>query len=98
MRWCFRRPHNPWQPKELKMAIWSLAMEHKHKTFHLELSELRTKVSAMGELVVEQLERALVCLKEHNVGDARTITERDVNVNRMDIDVEEMCLQLLALH
>jgi phosphate uptake regulator len=38
-------------------------MEHKHKTFHLELAELRTKVSEMGELVIEQLERALVCLK-----------------------------------
>jgi phosphate transport system protein len=73
-------------------------MEHKHKTFHLELAELRTKVSEMGELVIEQLERVLVCLKEHNVTDARTITERDTNVNRMDIDVEEMCLQFLALH
>jgi phosphate transport system protein len=52
----------------------------------------------MGELVIEQLERALVCLKEHNVSDARTITERDINVNRMDIDVEEICLQVLALH
>src|SRR5215469_2100794 len=73
-------------------------MEHKHKTFHLELSELRTKVTGMGELVIEQLERALVCLKDHNVSDARTITERDVNVNRMDIEVEEICLQFLALH
>jgi phosphate transport system protein len=73
-------------------------MEHKHKTFHLELAELRTKVSEMGELVIEQLERVLVCLKEHNVTDARAITERDTNVNRMGIDVEEMCLQFLALH
>lgn len=73
-------------------------MEHKHKTFQLELAELRTKVSEMGELVIEQLERALVCLKEHNVSDARTFTEQDINVNRMDVDVEEICLQFLALH
>jgi phosphate transport system protein len=73
-------------------------MEHKHKTFHLELSELRTMVGRMGELVIDQLERALVCLKEHNVRDARIVTERDINVNRMDIDLEEMCLQFLALH
>jgi phosphate transport system protein len=96
MRWRFQKPHK--QRNELKLAIWSLAMEHKHKTFHLELAELRTKVSEMGELVIEQLERALVCLKEHSVSDARTITERDINVNRMDIDVEETCLQFLALH
>ena len=73
-------------------------MEHRHKTFQLELAELRTKVSEMGELVIEQLERALVCLKEHNVSDARIITEQDINVNRMDVDVEEICLQFLALH
>jgi phosphate transport system protein len=52
----------------------------------------------MGELVIEQLERALVCLKEHNLSDARTIAERDIDVNRMDVDVEEICLQFLALH
>ncbi|MBV8134455.1 MAG: phosphate signaling complex protein PhoU [Deltaproteobacteria bacterium] len=73
-------------------------MEHKHRTFQLELSELRTRVSRMGELVIEQLEQALVCLTEHNIGDARTIIERDINLNRIDIDVEEMCLQFLALH
>ena len=73
-------------------------MEHRHKTFQLELSELRTKVNRMGDLVIEQLQRALVCLKEHDVGDARIIIERDINVNRMDIDVEETCLQFLALH
>ena len=73
-------------------------MEHKHRAFQLELSELRTKVSRMGELVIEQLERALLCLKERNIGDARTIIERDINLNRIDIEVEEMCLQFLALH
>ena len=45
-------------------------MEHKHKTFHLELSELRTRVTGLGELVIEQFERALVCLKDHKVSDA----------------------------
>ena len=73
-------------------------MEHKHRAFQLELAELRTKVSRMGELVIEQVERALVCLKERDIGDARAIIERDINVTRMDIDVEEMCLQFLALH
>jgi phosphate uptake regulator len=62
------------------------------KTSHLELSELRAKLSRMGELVIDKLERALGCLKEHNVRDARVVTERDINVNRMDIDLEEMCV------
>jgi phosphate uptake regulator len=42
-------------------------MEHTHKKFDLELSELRTKLSEMGDLVIEQMERALACLSEHDV-------------------------------
>ena len=52
----------------------------------------------MGDLVIDQIERALGCLSEHDVRGARVIIERDINVNRMDIDLEEMCLQFLALH
>jgi phosphate transport system protein len=73
-------------------------MEHTHKKFDLELSELRTKLSQMGDLVIEQMERALACLSEHDVLGTRIIIERDILVNRRDIDLEEMCLQSLALH
>jgi phosphate transport system protein len=73
-------------------------MEHEHKKFELELSDLRTKLSHMGGLVIEQMERALGCLSDHDVRGTRGIIERDNNVNRMDIDLEETCLQLLALH
>ena len=71
-------------------------MEHIHKKFDLELSELRTKLSQMGDLVIEQMERALACLSEHDVLGTRIIIERDILVNRRDIDLEEMCLQYLA--
>ena len=72
-------------------------MEHIHKKFDLELSELRTKLSQMGDLVIEQMERALACLSEHDVLGTRIIIERDILVNRRDIDLEEMGLQFLAL-
>ena len=73
-------------------------MEHTHKNIDLELSDLRTKLSQMGDLVIAQIESALVCLSEHDVHGTRMIIEQDSNVNRMDIDLEEMCLQFLALH
>ena len=73
-------------------------MEHNHKRFELELSDLRSQLSQMGNEVIEQMERALVCLSEHDVRGTRVVIERDLNVNRMDIDLEEMCLQFLALH
>lgn len=73
-------------------------MEHNHKRFELELSDLRSKLSQMGNVVIEQMERALACLGEHDVRGTRVVIERDININRMDIDLEEMCLQFLALH
>jgi phosphate transport system protein len=64
----------------------------------LELSTLRTKLSQMGEMVTAQIDRALGCLSEHDVSGTHLIIERDLDVNRMDIDLEETCMQLLALH
>jgi phosphate transport system protein len=73
-------------------------MEHTHKNFDLELSDLRAKLTQMGDLVVAQIESALACLSDHDVSGTRMIIEQDSNVNRMDIDLEEMCVQFLALH
>src|SRR6266481_1312342 len=73
-------------------------MEHTDKQFDLELSNLRAKLGLMGDMVIAQIDRALGCLSEHDVRGTSAIIERDINVNRMDIDLEEMCLQLLALH
>jgi hypothetical protein len=57
-------------------------MEHTHKKLDLELSDLRTKLSQMGGLVVEQMERALGCLSDHDFHGTRIIIERDTKVNR----------------
>ena len=73
-------------------------MEHEHKKLDLELSDLRTKLNKMGDLVTAQIEAALACLSEHDVRGTRPIIESDIDVNRMDIDLEETCLQFLALH
>jgi phosphate transport system protein len=73
-------------------------MEHEHKKFEAELSDLRTRLNKMGDLVVAQIEAALACLSEHDVRGTRPIIESDIDVNRMDIDLEEACLQFLALH
>jgi phosphate transport system protein len=73
-------------------------VEHTHKNIDLELSDLRAKLGQMGDLVIAQIENALACLSQHDVRGTRMIIEEDSNVNRMDIDLEEMCVQFLALH
>ena len=73
-------------------------MEHQHKKFEQELSDLREKVGQMGELALDQLKSALRDLTSHDVGNARSLIERDAGINRMDVEIEAQCLQLLALH
>jgi len=73
-------------------------MDHEHKKFDIELSDLRTKLNKMGDLVIAQIDAALACLSEHDVRGTRPIIESDIDVNRMDIDLEQTCLQFLALH
>ncbi len=73
-------------------------MEHKHKRFKLELLDLSARLAQMGDIVIEQLETALRSLTEHDIGASRIVIDRDITVNRMDIELEETCLQLLALH
>jgi phosphate transport system protein len=80
--------HKAYEPK----------MEHTNKRYEDELSTLSTKLTHMGQIVVAQLESALRSFAEHDIGAARVIIEHDNAVNRMDIEVEELCLQLLALH
>lgn len=49
-------------------------------------------------MVIAQIETAPECLSKHDVRLTSAIIEQDLNLNHMDIDVEEMCLQFLALH
>lgn len=73
-------------------------MEHTNKRYEHELGALSTRLTQMGELVVAQIESAIRSFAEHDIRAARMIIERDNAVNRMDIELEELCLQLLALH
>ena len=65
-------------------------MEHTNKRYDQELSALSRKLSEMGDLVVSRLETALRAFAEHDLEAARAIIERDVDLNRMDIEIEEL--------
>jgi phosphate transport system protein len=67
-------------------------MEHTNKRYEHELSALSTRLTQMGELVVAQIESALRSFAEHDIRAARMIIDRDNAVNRMDIELEELCL------
>lgn len=66
--------------------------------FHEELAALKEKILRMGALVEEQIQQALKALVERNDTLARKVIENDRRVNTLDVEVDEDCLELLALH
>src|SRR5207253_2597248 len=60
--------------------------------------ELRTAVLEMGGLVEEQIGQAVRALIERNEPLARSTIARDHTVNRFDVEIDDLCLKLPALH
>lgn len=62
-----------------------------------ELADLKTQLLRMGALVEEQIERAIKALIERDANLASQVIERDKQVNRFDVEIDETCIRLLAL-
>jgi len=93
----FPRPHDN-RPNTIDAEFRGLTMEHTNKKYGQELSDLRSGLIRMGSIVTDQIDGALERFAAHDDTGARGIIERDAEVNRMDIELEEACLRLLALH
>lgn len=66
--------------------------------FHEELDGLKQTLLAMGGLVEDQIRRAMRALLERDDVIAQEVIERDRKVNAYDVEVDEQCVNLLALH
>ena len=66
--------------------------------FHEELDSLKQTLLAMGALVEDQIRRVMRALVERDDVLARNVIERDAQVNAYDVEVDEKCVELLALH
>jgi len=72
--------------------------QHTNRQYEEELRGLRAGLLKMGGLVERQIDEAIDALVNRNTGQARATVERDVEVNRMDTEMDERCIRLLALH
>jgi phosphate transport system protein len=72
--------------------------QHTDRGFEQQLSQLRGSVLEMGGLVEDQIARAVRALTDRDAPLARATMERDHTVNRLDVEIDELCLKLLALH
>ena len=66
--------------------------------FHEELDALKQTLLAMGGLVEDQIRRVMVALLERDDDLAREVIERDRQVNAYDVEIDEKCVELLALY
>jgi phosphate transport system protein len=63
-----------------------------------ELSELKSKLFLMGDSVEFQLQNALHALTQRNSELAMRVVENDVQIDKLDVEIDDDCLRLLALH
>jgi len=66
--------------------------------FHEELEALKQTLLAMGGLVEDQIRRVMRALMERDDALAQDVIERDRQVNAYDVEVDETCVNLLALY
>jgi phosphate transport system protein len=66
--------------------------------FHEELDALKQTLLAMGGLVEDQIRRVMQALLSRDDDLAREVIERDRQVNQYDVEVDEKCVELLALN
>jgi len=65
--------------------------------FDDELAALKGKLLQMGALVEEQIREALHALVNRDEALARQVIDNDRRVNTLDVEIDEACLELLAL-
>src|SRR5439155_1161527 len=66
--------------------------------FHEQLDALKQTLLAMGGLVEDQIRRVMRALVDRDGALAQEVIDRDRQVNAYDLEVDEKCVELLALH
>jgi phosphate transport system protein len=63
-----------------------------------EIGKLKKSILALAAMVEESVKQAVIALQKQDVTLARKIIEGDLAVNQKEVELEEECLKILALH
>lgn len=63
-----------------------------------DLNVLHKDLLSMSAAVEEMIHQAVAQLSEPSIDDAKALMERDTDIDRWDVVIEENCLKMLALH
>jgi phosphate transport system protein len=70
---------------------------HTDKTFEQDLRILRDKLLEMGDRVESQIAHSVRALTERESALAELALSSDAEVNRLEVDIDDMCRRILAL-
>lgn len=65
--------------------------------FHQQLDQTTERVVAMSQAVEEMIESALTALEERDAARAQAVIDRDEEIDATEVEIEEACVELLAL-
>jgi len=79
------------------MKEFTMTSEHTITRYEDELSELKTKILEMGGLVEKAINRSMNSLFKHDTKRANKVIERESSINEMELEIDEMTRNILAL-
>ena len=73
-------------------------MDHQLKVFDQELADLKDTILKMGVLVQELIFKSVDSLKNRNTDMAKEVIKRDVEVDKLELEVDEKVINIIALN
>ena len=68
------------------------------KHFSRELEKIKKQILSLGAKVEEQVRMAIQAVETHDAELAKQIIKSDFQIDEMEVEIEEECLKILALH
>ena len=68
------------------------------KHLQTEIDKLKKRILELGTLVEEAVYRAIHSLADRNAALANSVIDSDTAIDQMEVDIEEDCQKILALH
>jgi len=68
------------------------------KHFNRELEKLKKRILSLGAMAEEEVQLAIKAIEQKDAEIARKIIIDDYRIDEMEVDIEEECLKVLALH
>lgn len=66
--------------------------------FDAELNGLKESIRQMGALTSEAIFRSIESLKNRDAELARSVIARDADIDRLELEIDDTCIDLIALH